>query len=944
MKKKLLLFIICISTYVTKQQLLAQEGITYTSEVTKELSPLIQKDVKLYKNSILYNKVIPLANLSEFNKMANPQTNTDHFKRAWQELYNSRITKTDKHIPVKELEEICNYYQTNDVVQIGLINVDFTQLKENIIADIQDEKVSISLLSERNSHTNQGKVAIENPYENKHVFLACPLANTAILTASNTVVIFEIGQLGLDMSHLKIKSLSVNFNGQVISLFENSNLVKSKFALHFSNSGTKTIQFAVEFTNGKRLSHEAKFPVIIKSLAKKGNTSLKIRATKPFRGYDEPMDCNGDCFGEGEYQIFLSKKNSKLTKPVIILDGFDPGDLRKIDNGKDGIVSLINSNGEESNMEKFDDNGFDVVILNFPKRSIDTKQIKYWHPFSENYNYLTVTNQRDGGSDYIERNANVLKALIVKLNNELKQNNSSEKLKIIGPSMGGLISRIALTEMEKVNQKHNVDVWVSFDSPHLGANIPVGLQYFFNFLELDQVDALKTPAAKQMLVTQVVDETYEIRNIFKNKLSQLGFPNTTRNLALINGSINGKRVGTPKDKMLHADVRALNTPLGSVFRYQINTFSSHDGGRHKIFERYKRTLFSKKRHSAYLNDNSGSGSIDNSPGGYFDMKHEFESALGIRLPLINWNAGDAVNKLLDVRDKPAKFGIRVLVPFILTTIHSSVYLNLYQDKPSFIPSKSALAYQGFNKLLHEDLSNRNLVCSNETPFDSYYAPINNEEHITLNSDNMNWILQELKGIKKPAFKGVPVLNISKLSNVFSGDSDIEHHDAHIIAYNKISPNANVNYQSATQVILKPGFHAKRGASFKTSISFCEGFYQKNSNKVNRGKEFFANGKIDHNLDENSFQNTKFGKMFVDEEQDLLLYPNPSKGIVNIISVNQEITSYKISNTLGKVIQSKYDLNKNNIKIDLEKHSSGIYFITLQFKNKKNQTKKIIYNK
>jgi hypothetical protein len=337
--------------------------------------------------------------------------------------------------------------------------------------------------------------------------------------------------------------------------------------------------------------------------------------------------------------------------------------------------------------------------------------------------------------------------------------------------MGGLISRVALTEMEKANQNHNVDIWVSFDSPHLGANIPVGLQYFFNFMELDQVEALKTPAAKQMLITQVVDQTYEFRSRFRGKLSYLGFPQKTRNLALINGSINGKRAGTPKGKMLYVDFQGLGTIFGSVFRYQINTFASHDGGRHKIFKRYKRLLFSKNTHNAYLNDNTGKGSLDNSPGGYFNMTNEFESSLGVELPLTNWNAESAVNTLLNITDKPAKTGVRILVPIVLFALNSSIYLDVYQGKPSFIPSKSSLAFTGSNKLLHENLSNRNLVCTNETPFDSYYAPNENEEHITLNSKNMAWVLEEIKGNEQPVFpNNIPSIVISGNDTLCNGQT------------------------------------------------------------------------------------------------------------------------------------------------------------------------------
>ena len=45
--------------------------------------------------------------------------------------------------------------------------------------------------------------------------------------------------------------------------------------------------------------------------------------------------------------------------------------------------------------------------------------------------------------------------------------------------------------------------------------------------------------------------------------------------------------------MLDLDVELVKTFLGSAGRYKIETFASHNGGRNKIFERYKRFLFFK---------------------------------------------------------------------------------------------------------------------------------------------------------------------------------------------------------------------------------------------------------------------------------------------------------------------------------------------------------------
>ena len=77
----------------------------------------------------------------------------------------------------------------------------------------------------------------------------------------------------------------------------------------------------------------------------------------------------------------------------------------------------------------------------------------------------------------------LLVELIKSINNSKVGN---EKNIVIGPSMGGLISRYALNYMESQNIDHDTRLYISFDAPHTGANVPIGFHgkgYLFNILE-----------------------------------------------------------------------------------------------------------------------------------------------------------------------------------------------------------------------------------------------------------------------------------------------------------------------------------------------------------------------------------------------------------------------------------------------------------------------------
>ena len=220
-----------------------------------------------------------------------------------------------------------------------------------------------------------------------------------------------------------------------------------------------------------------------------------ITSDLAFQGYAENQPTQG--LGEVTYYYRFPNNDPsqgcpspstspKVSKPIIVLDGFDPQDTRagaevygkylkyRVGVDDEFIGRIVRTQGQ------------DVVILNFPR--YETGLII---PFI----YTPVPGQppvtipgfariRDGGADYMERNAFVLIKLIQQLNQELRSQNSTEKITLIGPSMGGLISRYALAYMEKKLAENptdvqwqqqwdaNVKLWISFDAPHLGPTSP----------------------------------------------------------------------------------------------------------------------------------------------------------------------------------------------------------------------------------------------------------------------------------------------------------------------------------------------------------------------------------------------------------------------------------------------------------------------------------------
>ena len=471
-----------------------------------------------------------------------------------------------------------------------------------------------------------------------------------------------------------------------------------------------------------------------------------------FQGYDE----NQSILGKNEYQIYYNDANNVLDKPIIIIDGFDPGDKRKIDpqslnydKNSQSVKELMAYDHDndvdtpkKDLIDELNDLGYDVIIVN--------------HPVNE-------SNGIDGGSDYIQRNAFTLISL-VRYINETKQGN--EPNVVIGPSMGGLISRYALAYMEKklaetgnnTKWNHDTRLWVSFDSPHQGANIPIGvqkgIQYFADEFEVESAQEflnqqLNRPATKQMLVNHYTNNSNlpvgasNFRNRFQNELDQLGMPQNLRKVALINGSIMGALNGISKGKYLNITddlthlspffypnpiIGAVHTLLSNIFADELVSDFYHSTNKktgseeHFTFDGGIKGNFLwwswYTTRTSFKSISKPKGSYDIAPGGYFNAQG-----------------------LLAEQSTTPDTGFE-LIPF--TVLFHNLNTTIYDQTHSFIPTKSALSYTGSN-VLDEVIGTKDRVCTGETPFDSYYAPKENEEHIFLTTKNVAWLTKEIEG-------------------------------------------------------------------------------------------------------------------------------------------------------------------------------------------------------
>ncbi len=245
---------------------------------------------------------------------------------------------------------------------------------------------------------------------------------------------------------------------------------------------------------------------------------------------------------------FYACSDKKLRKPLLILDGFNTGTKDNVN--LDGIVA-------KDFLDFFNTYTNTPIALN-RDRPI-TKDLRL-----AGYDLIFVSWTSEEGRDDLRRSAALLQKLLAQINSEKARNGSTEKNAIIGLSMGGVVAKYALLDLERKNPNaanggHDVKLFIGYDSPMQGANIPLGFQYLIKDLG-DQVlggvlgrnvptlkgglKTLKSSAARQLLTYQAFDANpkFPIQfTSFYNELNGMGRLQKCDYKTVSNGSM----VGTP---------------------------------------------------------------------------------------------------------------------------------------------------------------------------------------------------------------------------------------------------------------------------------------------------------------------------------------------------------------------------------------------------------------
>ncbi|MEU0099961.1 hypothetical protein [Streptomyces sp. NPDC006267] len=409
-----------------------------------------------------------------------------------------------------------------------------------------------------------------------------------------------------------------------------------------------------------------------------GTSEEAAPSAAPAAPWDAKWDLGNRYTAIGTAWVFYARGEKTLKRPVILADGFAPGGTN-VDDLHDGL-----QNGQYPFVSTLRDAGFDVVLLGFADRTAS-----------------------------ILANAEVATECIMRA---ISDREGNARLTVGGFSMGGLITRYALAKMESQHMEHEVSTYLSYDTPHRGAWLPLGVQAFAHYVKDNWGGPLKpvlnsfsnlvnSPAARQMLrwhletatgtTLDVTDGQHQDRTDFLEALERVGaWPQRPRLLGVANGTDTGAGNNIP----------AGDTAMESYGPHLVSRLDAQGTGERTV------ARMDKPGQEPTEIRTTGFPELDGAPGGLFPKAPAFNDA--------------------------ANFGIAA----VLAGLVNKTEAQLTHNASTFVPTISAVSSDPIDD--HDALYSK--VDPERSDLHDFKCATANEGHTTMTRELGEWIVNKLK--------------------------------------------------------------------------------------------------------------------------------------------------------------------------------------------------------
>lgn len=330
-------------------------------------------------------------------------------------------------------------------------------------ATLRPNAIQAGLLRAQNNQLFDVAGRSQSPYVLRTLFAAAPSLSSS--PTANVSFVFT-QQLHIQSGGGNVQSLYLDFgDGQGYR----AAAWNSPLAIQYGSAGTYRVKVKVSYAN--TATYESHFDLqvladpVSQSLAQNGPTPLGNGFTNgwvyPSGAVTIPFNPTLTHSGGKVTIVYGGQSRQQITKPLIVVEGYDPSTIAPDVQSNYSVSTFLNNiNRTYNGLNVRDEFGADY----------------YSSATSAAYDLIFI--DYNNGTDDIRRNAALFEE-VVRYVNQQKQGGvaSGQQNVVLGISMGGLVARYGLAEMEKAQAgSTHTRLLVTHDSPHRGANTPLGIQ------------------------------------------------------------------------------------------------------------------------------------------------------------------------------------------------------------------------------------------------------------------------------------------------------------------------------------------------------------------------------------------------------------------------------------------------------------------------------------
>ncbi|WP_179223113.1 DNRLRE domain-containing protein [Pontibacter ummariensis] len=545
------------------------------------------------------------------------RVNMDAWRMAYASLYTSRIYGTNPLPTLASVNSTIESVQsTTSAIPVAIAFSKYGYIKSDAISN--------NLLKLENEQLKDVSGRTQSPYAERFFFTASPVSNNS--NSGSVSLVFK-PELFYNTAGKAVQNLYVDFADGRGYVSASWNIPVSAT---YTSDGTKLIKVKVSFTDNSSYECYSQLEVA-------NATSVALRYART-PDLIQPFAATGLHSG-GEALISYGAGHSTITKPLIVVEGYDASDVAPGLAGPYDYRSFINAI-DRPEFFRFNDQldiaGYDLIFLNF-----------------------------NDGVDDITRNAALFEEVVNWVNTQ--KGSGGEQNVVMGLSMGGLVARYGLAKMTKEGKNTHTRLLITHDSPHQGANVPLGFQHILTSLPKLVVRGIKlfdssgsmraaerlmnAPATKQMLIIRsedgnAVQNTF-LSNVYKPMVtfSSSGPQPSYRFIATSQGSECGQQLFAPYAELGRANSQFFLSTIPWILRPGLKADAivnalPTQGSTQRITYlnlRYELRLFwFVKTHINILNISKNAPSYalpwDGAPGGTYSLS----TGTGLAGPNVQW--------------------------------------------------------------------------------------------------------------------------------------------------------------------------------------------------------------------------------------------------------------------------------------------------------------------